>query len=181
MKGDPASGLDVIGAVADGLRELGLTPVLVGGLALTVLGSRRVTRDCDFVISRPGDRLDGLLHLLYARGFELVSKLDEAGNVLRTIDNPRVAAARLRIDAPASAYFYNADTTLRVDLLFDFPVDAATLSSRATRMKIRSHVFEIASAADLLSLKRIAAAARSFPGDAQDIAFLESHLAREHS
>jgi hypothetical protein len=178
VKGDAGTHLDLVGAVADGLRELGLTPVLVGGLALTVLGSRRVTRDCDFVVGRPGDRLDALVQLLYTRGFELISKVDEAGNVLRTIDNRRVASARLRIDAPASAFFYNVEAALRVDLLFDFPVDAATLSARATRMKIQSHLFDIASAADLLSLKKIAAAARAFPGDAQDIAFLESHLAR---
>lgn len=174
MKVDPAAYLDAVGAIADGLSDLGLTPVLVGGLALTVLGSRRVTRDCDFIVGRPGDRLDNVLQLLYTRGFELVTRFDEAGNVVRTLDNRSVAAARLRTDAPASASFHNAATDLRVDLLFDFPVEAAALSERATRMKIRSHVFAIASEADLLSLKKIAAAARSAPGDAQDIAFLES-------
>lgn len=176
MKADPASGLELIGAVADGLSKLGLTPVLVGGLALTVRGSRRVTRDCDFVVSHPGDRLDDLLQLLYARGLELVSKVDEAGNVLQTINNRRVAAARLRIDAPASAFFFNEETALRVDLLFDFPIDAATLAGRATTMKIQSHVFAIASDEDLLELKRIAAAARRAPGDAEDIAFLEARI-----
>jgi hypothetical protein len=40
-------------------------------------------------------------------------------------------------------------------------------------------VFEIASEQDLLRLKRIAKAARSAPGDAEDIAFLESR--RRHS
>lgn len=176
MKGDPATGLDLIGTVADGLSKLGLMPVLVGGLALTVRGSRRVTRDCDFVVSRPGDRLDGLLQLLYALGFELVSKVDEAGNVLRTITNRRVAAARLRVDAPASAFFFNEETALRVDLLFDFPIEAAALDARAAKMKIQSHVFAIASDEDLLTLKRIAAAARSAPGDAEDIAFLEARI-----
>ena len=148
-------------------------------MALIVLGSRRVTRDFDFVIPHPGNQLASVVARLYAHGFELVSRLTEAGDVAATIDNARVAAARLKIDAPASAFFYDAEADLRIDLLFDFPVDAATLSERATRMKIQSHLFEVASAADLLSLKKIAAAARAFPGDAQDIAFLESHLARE--
>jgi hypothetical protein len=35
-------------------------------------------------------------------------------------------------------------------------------------------MFDIASEADLLRLKKIARAARSAPGDAEDIAFLES-------
>ena len=178
MATDPTGNLDVAGAIAGDLRGLGLRPVLVGGMALAVLGSRRVTRDFDFVVSRPGDQLDRAVEMLYARGFQLVSRLTDDDDVVATIDNRRVATARLKIDAPSSAYFYNAETDLRVDLLFDFPLEAAALSSRATRMKIQSHLFEIASAADLLELKKIAAAARSFPGDAQDIAFLESHLAR---
>lgn len=178
MKPDPAVYLETVGEIADALRGLGLQPVLVGGMALTVLGSTRVTRDVDFLVERPEHRLASLLDLFYARGFEPVSKVDEAGNVLRTLDSRRVAAARLRIDGPASVSFYNAETGFRVDLLFDFPLEAASLSARATRMKIQSHVFEIASAADLLALKKIAAAARSKPGDAQDIAFLEAHLAR---
>lgn len=177
-KSDPVVYLDTIAAVADDLRTLGLTPVLVGGMALTVLGSTRVTRDVDFIIRRPDDDLPDLLRMLYARGLELVAKLDDAGNVVRTIDNERVAAARIRIDGPASAIFYAPGTGFRVDLLFDFPLEAAELAARATRMKIASHVFQIASAEDLLQLKKIAAAARAVPGDAQDIAFLEAHLAR---
>lgn len=176
---DPPAHLDTAGAIAAELRELGLTPVLVGGMALVVLGSRRVTRDFDFVITRPGPEVQRAVEILYAHGFELASRLSDDGDIATTIDNARVAAARLRIDAPPSAFFYNANRDLRIDLLFDFPIEAATLSSRATRMKIQSHVFEIASAADLLALKKIAAAARAFPGDAQDIAFLEKHLARE--
>ena len=74
--------------------------------------------------------------------------------------------------------FLNPKTGLRVDLLFDFPIPAAMLAEQATRTTIRSHVFEIASEPDLLRLKRIAGAARSAPGDAEDIAFLESRRKR---
>jgi hypothetical protein len=49
---------------------------------------------------------------------------------------------------------------------------------RATRIKVRTQVFDIASDQDLLRLKRIAKAARSAPGDAEDIAFLESRRKR---
>jgi hypothetical protein len=173
---EAAGHLWAVGELIDELRAIGLTPVLVGGMALVVRGSRRVTNDFDLVIARPGDRLDALLARLYGRGLELVSRVDEAGNVAATIGNRSVAASRLRIDKPASAYFYDADTGLRVDLLFDFPVDAAVLYARAAKTKIRSHVFAIASDEDLLMLKKIASAARTAPGDAEDIAFLERRL-----
>jgi hypothetical protein len=63
---------------------------------------------------------------------------------------------------------------LRIDLLFDFPIPAATLAARATRTKVRARLFLVASEKDLLRLKRIARARRSSAGDTQDIAFLEA-------
>lgn len=90
----------------------------------------------------------------------------------------KVASIRLRLDAPASAYFLNPQTSLRIDLLFDYPVPAATLVDRATRTRVRSYVFHVASERDLLHLKKIARAQRSAPGDAEDIAFLEARRTR---
>jgi hypothetical protein len=171
---DPADHLQAVGEIVQELGALGLGPVLVGGMALVVLGSRRVTRDFDFVVSHPGDRLAHMTGLFYDRGFELASRLNEVGEVVSTIANRKVAILRLRIDAPVSAYFFKAETGLRVDLLFDFPIPATKLAEHATRIKIRTHPFDIASEQDLLQLKRIAQAARSAPGDAEDIAFLES-------
>jgi len=171
---DPMDHLRTVGEIVDGLRSLGLDPVLVGGMALVVLGSRRVTRDFDFVIARPGDRLAGAVGLFYDRGLELVSGFDETGDVTSTITNRRVAVARLRLDEPASAYFFDPKTGLRVDLLFDFPIPASKLAERATRTRIRAHLFDVASEDDLLRLKQIARAERSAPADVVDISFLES-------
>jgi Nucleotidyl transferase AbiEii toxin, Type IV TA system len=170
----PADHLQVVGEIVQDLRALGLEPVLVGGMALVVLGSRRVTRDFDFVIPHPGDRLESTVDLFYDLGLELASRLNEVGDVVSTITNREVAAIRLRLDAPSSAYFFNTETGLRVDLLFDFPIPAEKLAQHAIRTRIRSHAFAIASEEDLLRLKKIAIAARSAPGDAEDINFLES-------
>jgi nucleotidyltransferase AbiEii toxin of type IV toxin-antitoxin system len=170
--------LEAVGSAVEALAKLGLKPVLVGGMALVVLGSRRVTRDFDLVISHPRETLGRLLDALYDRGFELASRVDAEGDVTATIDNRRVAAARLRLDAPASAYFLNPETGLRVDLLFDFPLPAAALARRATTVRVRSRAWRVASEADLLRLKRMARASRSSPGDAEDIAFLEAGRAR---
>jgi hypothetical protein len=176
---DPASHLDEVAAVVKTLTDLGFEPVLVGGMALVIIGSRRVTRDFDFVIAKPGDRLHGVVGALYDRGFELASRVNDAGDVTATIDNRRVAAIRLRADVPSSAYFVNPATGLRIDLLFDFPVPAAALARRATRTKVRSGVLHVASEPDLLRLKRIALDSRAAAGDAEDIAFLESRRRRK--
>jgi hypothetical protein len=178
---EPVDHLHAVGGIVRGLRALDLEPVLVGGMALVVLGSRRVTRDFDFVIGHPGDRLERTIDLLYDHGLELASRLNEMGDVISTIGNRKVAAIRLRLDAPRSAYFFNTETGLRVDLLFDFPIPAEKLVQRAIRIRIRSHAFTIASEEDLLRLKRMARAARSAPGDVEDIAFLEARRKRSPS
>lgn len=175
---EPADHLDIVGELAEGLRALGLAPVLVGGMALVVLGSRRVTRDFDLVISAPGPQLTKVVGLLYDRGLELVSRLAKDGDVAATLATRRVAAARLRIDAPPTASFYNPRTGLRVDLLFDFPMVAATLAQRATRVRLGQYGLQVASERDLLLLKKIAAANRRAPGDVEDIAFLEHRRAK---
>jgi hypothetical protein len=175
---DAAAYLDEVETVVEALTDLGLEPVLVGGMALVMIGSRRVTRDFDFVIPRPGERLERLVDVFYDRGLELVSRLNDAGDVTATIDNRRVAAARLRLDAPSGAYFFNPETGLRIDVLFDFPIAAATLARRARRTKVGSRVFRVASEADLLRLKKIASASRSSAADAVDIAFLEARRKR---
>ncbi len=178
---DPVDHLQAVGEIVRGLSALGLEPVLVGGMALVVLGSRRVTRDFDFVIAHPGDRLVRTIDLFYDHNLELASRLNEVGEVISTIANRKVAAIRLRLDAPRSSYFFNTETGLRVDLLFDFPIPAEKLAQHATRTRIRSHAFTIASEKDLLRLKRMARAARSAPGDVEDIAFLESRRKRSRS
>ena len=170
----PLDYLAVVSDIDERLREFGLEPVLVGGMALVILGSRRVTRDFDFVIAHPAERLAALIDSFYDRGLELVSRLDAEREVVATITNRKVAATRLRLDKPDSAYFFNPATELRIDLLFDFPIPASTLAAQATRTRIRGRSLSVASTRDLLRLKEIARAGRSEPGDAQDIAFLNA-------
>lgn len=172
------SHLETVGRVVKSLTDAGFEPILVGGMALVILGSQRVTRDFDFVIAHPRERLESVVDVLYEHGLELVSRLNEVGEVTATIASRRVAVSRIRLDRPASVHFCNPNSRLRIDLLFDFPVPAATLAKHATRTKVRSHVVRVASEADLLQLKKIAHAKRTAPGDAQNIAFLE---AREQS
>lgn len=46
-----------------------------GGMALVMLGSRRVTRGFDFVIAQPGGALGNLIDVFYDRGLELASRV----------------------------------------------------------------------------------------------------------
>ena len=168
--------LEEVGSLIKALNRLDFKPILVGGMALVTLGSRRVTRDFDFVISKPKETLEDLVDTFYRRGLELAAKLDENGNVIATIDNPKVATARLKLDEPPSAYFLNHKTGLRVDLLFDFPLAAAELAKKAKKIKISSQLFHIACEEDLIRMKKIAKAGRSNSADDHDLEFLRKRL-----
>ena len=172
--GDQAA--DLLGAVGElltDLTRLGYQPTLIGGMALVVLGSSRVTRDFDFLVIREAREQEALLEVFYRRGFALASKTDKHGNILRTIDSEEVAFSRLRIDQPSSAYFFHRGLGLRVDLLFDFPMPAREVHARSTRKKIRSYVVPVASRRDLIRMKEIAAGDGGASSDVQDLEFLK--------
>ncbi|OGQ45180.1 MAG: hypothetical protein A3H42_02365 [Deltaproteobacteria bacterium RIFCSPLOWO2_02_FULL_46_8] len=165
--------IKTVGQIVEALEKLGLTPVLIGGMALVILGSRRVTRDYDFLISYDIRSLAALVNIFYKKGFELASKINDNGDIVSTIDNEKIAGVRLRLDAPSSVHFLNRKTGLRVDLLFDFPLPAGEVASRAQIKKVRSTIFHVASKEDLLRLKEIAHKDRSLATDAEDLKFLK--------
>jgi hypothetical protein len=167
---------DFVTAVGELLKDLapfGYEPTLVGGMALVTLGSPRVTKDFDFLVIEEARGQKALVRVFYRHGFELVSRTDEHGRVVRTIGSREVASARLRIDRPKSAYFYNRGLGLRVDLLFDFPIPARDVRRRSTRKKIQSYSFHIASRSDLIRMKEIAVNDRGVSSDLQDLEFLK--------
>lgn len=169
---------DPLGAIfplLNALEEKGLQPVLVGGMALVVLGSQRVTRDFDLLVSSTALSQE-LVEVIYRQGYQLISKFNKAGEVERTIDNPTVAAARLKLDKPRSVFFHNPKTGLRVDLLLDFPLPTVPIAARAAKIGKKPRSLRVASPEDLLHLKEIAYADRKFAADAQDLEFLRNLL-----
>jgi hypothetical protein len=163
-----------VGELLNDLAPLRCEPTLVGGMALVTLGSPRVTKDFDFLVVEAARGEKALITTFYRHGFELASRTDAQGNILRTIDSQEVASARLRIDRPKSASFYNAHLGLRVDLLFDFPIGAREVRRRSIRRKVQSYALHIASRRDLVRMKELAAAARGLSSDLQDLEFLKT-------
>lgn len=165
--------IEAVGQIVEKLEGLGLTPVLVGGMALVILGSRRVTQDFDILVADNKELRGKVIEIFYTRGFELVSKMDSRGDILSTIDNQKIASFRLHADSPSSVHFFNRRTGLRIDLLFDFPLPAHELAARSQKKKVRSYTFCVASKKDLIRLKEIAYKDRSLATDAQDLEFLK--------
>ncbi len=163
---------DIIGPLVRDLEAKGLSPILIGGVALVVLGSQRVTKDFDFLIARQDSHAEIVTEIFYKHGFELVSKFNEKREIVRTIDNAKIAAVRLKLDAPDSAFFYYPKKDFKVDILFDFPFPAKEIAEKAISIKVKSYRLTLASREDLIRLKEIAYADRKSASDAQDLEFL---------
>jgi len=164
---------DIVGPLVQELEARHLSPVLVGGVALVALGSQRVTKDFDFLVSRQDSTLEEITKIFYKHGFELVSKFNEKREIVRTIDNANIAAVRLKMDAPDSAFFYYPEKDFKVDILIDFPLPAREIAEKSMTIKVKKYPIRIASTEDLIRLKEIAYADRKSASDAQDLEFLK--------
>jgi hypothetical protein len=165
--------LRTVGRLAGELEAQGFEPVLVGGMALVLLGSQRVTRDFDLLVSTQGPPTEDLVRLMYRHHLELVTKFSPERDVKRTVDNVRIDVARLKAERPRSLFFCDPKTGLRVDLLLDFPLPAHPVAGRAESVKVGSDRLRVASTEDLIRLKEIAYADRRSASDAQDLEFLK--------
>jgi len=154
------------------LETSGFNPILVGGMALVAMGSQRVTNDFDFLVARPSPTSKVLVEIMYSHKLELVTKFNPQGEVIRTVDNPRIAAMKIDGESPESVTFYSWDTRLQIDLLLDFPLPAQAIAGRAIKVSLLSHTMRIATPKDLLVLKEIAYKDRKSANDAQDLEFL---------
>jgi len=164
--------LEVIAAVCRDLEAGGHPCVLVGGMALVVYGSPRVTRDFDLLLSTAGKPLDALLDIAYRHGFELITKFDDIGEPKRSIDNVRMATLRAAEAERDRLSFRDPRTGQRLDYLLDFPVPAADVLARATKFATNAGPIRIAMVADLVRMKKIAYADRKKATDALDLEFL---------
>ncbi len=165
---------DIVGPLVKELEEKSLMPTLIGGVALIILGSQRVTKDFDFLISRQDSMMEEVTNAFYRYGFELVTKLNERWEVVRTIDSPKIAGIRLKMDTPDSAFFYHWKKDFKIDLLIDFPISAKEVAGRAIKIKVKDYSLNVASLEDLIRMKEIAYADRKSASDAQDLEFLKN-------
>ncbi|EKD51873.1 MAG: hypothetical protein ACD_62C00169G0016 [uncultured bacterium] len=166
----------MIGDILNDLVVQGWRPVMIGGLALVILGSERVTRDVDFVIKNPRHRIDEFVKTFYKKGFVLASQINDRGQIIKTFKTKQEAIHHLKINKPTSAFFYNSKTGLKIDLLFDFPISASKLLKEAIKLKIDSKTFWIASPTHLFQLKQLAVTSRGDSRDKQDLEFLKKLL-----
>lgn len=165
------------------LRDGEFITVLVGGVAMVLLGSPEVTRDFDIVVdAKAGSESKATAaRLMYESGFRMATKIDPVtGDILEFVDEAGEATAHVAKSDVNVAFFWHPADRIRLDILFDFPIPAKELIANAERVKLCGGEIEVfrASPRDLKNLKSISYNYRRHPKDLRDIEFLEKIIAR---
>lgn len=139
------------------LSKSGLDFALVGGLAVTIRGHERLTRDVDIAVAVSGDeQAESLIHALIGRGYVLVTLLEHAAS-------GRIATARLNVPP-------HARTTALIDLLFASTGIESEIVSAAEALEVRPGInVKVARLADLIAMKVLSRDDRTRPQDQQDL------------
>jgi len=155
--------------------------VLVGGTAMRLYNSPRVTHDIDISI-RVLD-IDRVVELMYTHGYYLVYRVDESFCWIAL--GTKEALDRLEQEKAGSASFVRTahspenpriahgdiDIETQVDYLFELSIPFPKLKQRARTVELDDFSFLIAAPEDLLDLKR--ARPDKDEADKDDIRFLE--------
>ena len=173
----PIAEIQKLKQIIHNLDEIDHVPVLIGGKALALFGSPRLTFDTDIVIPSIKDLAAAklLTNAMRKADFYYVNKLDDGGNPIGWIDAPNVAASRIMIDKPKTIFFWNPDLEMKIDILLDFPLKTSVLLATAKdKMLDKTTVIKVASLKNLKKMKEIAFKDRKKSTDAQDLEFIAS-------
>jgi hypothetical protein len=166
------------------LSEQEILFVLIGGVAMRIHNSPRVTHDIDLAV-RILD-VDKIIDVLYPRSYFLVTEIQ--GNSVHIKRDPGEAKTWIEKSRAGSASFLqtrnppNEDAvpfdeiivTSQVDFLFELGIPITRLANSALTIELGDFYFKTASAQDLLFLKQ--QRKDKDEADYDDIRFLEKLL-----
>lgn len=172
------------------LAERGIFAVIVGGIALRLYDSPRVTQDLDLAV-RTLD-IDDIIDSMYADGFALVTAVDEESVTL--VRDPTAADTWIEMKRPGSLSFIarpsvqstgefivskhrDVDVLSQVDFLIDLPIPYTRLRKNARTFKAGNTELLVASPSDIVALKKARPDRSS--ADNADIDYLNDLMARE--
>ena len=123
--------------------------VLVGGIAVNLLGSMRSTADLDILVEMSDDNLRKIVKILKRRGY----------NVKQPVDSMRIADRKIREDWIKNKHmkafnFYKEDELKEVDIIIESPVCFHEARKSAIRIKVGDLTLPVISIDKLIKMKK---------------------------
>lgn len=123
--------------------------VLVGGIAVNLLGSMRSTADLDILVEMSDENLKKIVKILKGRGYR----------VKQPVDPIRIADRRTREDwiknkRMKAFNFYKEDKLKEVDIIIESPVSFEEARKSIMRIKVDDLRLPVISINNLIEMKR---------------------------
>lgn len=123
--------------------------VIVGGIAVNLLGSLRSTADIDIMVEMSDENLRNVVRILKKEGYRVKQPVDPMG----------IADAAMRRDWIQNKHmkafnFYKEGELKEVDIIIDSPVSFSEAKKSAVRIKIGNIALSVISIDNLIKMKK---------------------------
>ena len=123
--------------------------VLVGGIAVNLLGSLRSTADMDIVVEMSNDNLRRVVSILKRKGYHVKRPVDPMG-----IANEKIRHDWIHNKHMKAFNFYKEDELKEVDIIIESPVSYEEAKKGALKIKIEDTVLPVISIDNLIKMKK---------------------------
>ena len=123
--------------------------VLVGGMAVNLLGALRATNDLDVLVELSDKNLLKIVKILKKNGYHIKQPVDPAGIADKKIRGDWIKNKNLK-----ALNFYKEGGMQEVDLIIDSPVLFKKAYSDCVTVKAAGMVIKVASIDDMIKMKR---------------------------
>jgi len=122
--------------------------VLVGGIALNLLGSMRATADLDLLVEMSDENLKKIVKIMKKRGYRVRQPVDPMG-----IADAKTRRSWIREKHMKAFNFYKDDQLKEVDLIIDSPVRFEQAIQKSQRIRVGDLSLPVVSIEHLIKMK----------------------------
>ncbi|MBL7196906.1 MAG: hypothetical protein ISS47_02270 [Candidatus Omnitrophica bacterium] len=123
--------------------------ILVGGIAMNILGSLRNTADMDILVEMSDNNLAKIVKILIRRGYRVKQPVDPMG-----IADKKVREKWIKNKHMKAFNFYKEEELKEVDIIIESPVTYEKARKDVSRVKIADVILPVISINNLIKMKR---------------------------
>jgi len=123
--------------------------VLVGGIAVNLLGSLRSTADMDIVVKMSNDNLRKVVSILKKKGYHVKQPVDPMGIADKKIRRDWIHNKHMK-----AFNFYKEDELKEVDIIIESPVSYEEARNDALKIKVEGITLPVISIDNLIKMKK---------------------------
>lgn len=130
-------------------QEQKIKYVLVGGIAVNLLGSLRSTADMDILLEMSDENLAKAVAILKKNGYKVKQPIDPRGLANKTTRDYWIKTKHMK-----AFNFYNEDGIKEIDIIIDTPVSFEEAKKGILRVKSGTLTIPVISIENLIKMKK---------------------------